>query len=221
MSGIFVTGTDTGVGKSLVSAALLHLYAEQGLRVVGMKPVAAGCKPGELNEDVGLLRAASSVDAPLELTNPYSFQPAIAPHIAAQQSGARIDISHIVDSYAQLAGMADMVVVEGAGGFLVPLNERQTMADLASALRLPVVLVVGVRLGCLSHALLSAEAIRARGLKLAGWVANRIDPEMDSPEQNIDALVVRLGAPLLGQIPFLMPLGNSIPIKGFIAPPAL
>jgi len=219
--GVFVTGTDTGVGKSLLSAALLALYAEQGLRAVGMKPVAAGCEPGALNEDVAMLRAASNIEVPVELMNPYSFAPAIAPHIAAQQSGIRIEIGRIADSYAQLAGMSDAVVVEGAGGFLVPLNERQTLADLASALRLPVVLVVGIRLGCLNHALLSAEAIRARGLKLAGWVANRIDPEMHFPEQNIDALAARLGAPLLGQIPFLMPTGNSISAKGFIALPAL
>jgi dethiobiotin synthetase len=214
--GFFVTGTDTGVGKTLVSTALLSLYGEQGLRVVGMKPVAAGCAPGELNEDVAALRAASTVQAPPELINPYAFEPAIAPHIAARQTGTRIDLDCIADSYAALARDADVVIVEGAGGFLVPLNESETLADLAQRLRLPVILVVGLRLGCLNHALLTAEAIRARGLKLAGWVANHIDPHMNCSAGNVEALVQRLDAPLLGEIPPLMPTENPMSTKRFI-----
>ena len=214
--GLFVTGTDTGVGKSLISAALLHLYAEQGLRVVGMKPVAAGCEPGQINDDVALLRAASTVDAPLEWVNPYAFEPPIAPHIAAQQAGVNIDLDHIGECYAQLARQADVVVVEGAGGFLVPINATQTLADLALRLQLPLILVVGMRLGCINHALLTCEAIQQRGLALAGWVANRIDPDMPVFNANLATLSQKIPAPLLGVIPPLMPKANPIVIKGFI-----
>lgn len=219
--GFFVTGTDTGVGKTLVSAALLRLYAEQGLRVAGMKPVAAGCEPGRLNEDVEILRAASNVEAPPELINPYAFQPAIAPHIAARQAGEPIEIARVIECYDRLARDADVVIVEGAGGWLVPLNETETLADLAMRMRLPVILVVGMRLGCLNHALLTAEAIQNRGLKLAGWVANRIDPHMNCFEDNLATLSRRISAPLLGVIPPLTPTKNSMTIKGFIKPPTL
>ena len=217
--GFFVTGTDTGVGKTLVSAALLQLYAGQGLRVVGMKPVAAGREAGRLNEDVEILRAAASVEAPPELINPYAFAPSIAPHIAAQQAGQRIEIPHVVECFERLARDADMVIVEGAGGFLVPLNETETLADLAVCMHLPVILVVGMRLGCLNHALLTVEAIRSRGLKLAGWVANRIDPRMDCLEDNLATLSGRIPAPLLGAIPPLMSLENPISISWFIKTP--
>jgi dethiobiotin synthetase len=217
--GYFVTGTDTGVGKTLVSAALLQLYAEQGLRAVGMKPVAAGCEAGRLNEDVELLRAASNVEAPPELINPYGFQPAIAPHIAAQQADRRIEIPHVIDCYDQLARDADILIVEGAGGFLAPLNETETLADLAARLQLSIILVVGMRLGCLNHALLTVEAIQSRGLELAGWVANRIDPRMNCFEDNLATLSRRIPAPLLGLIPSLMPTENPISIKWFIKAP--
>ncbi|HEX4328983.1 MAG TPA: dethiobiotin synthase, partial [Burkholderiales bacterium] len=183
----FVTGTDTGVGKSLVAAALLHACRARGYTTVGMKPVAAGCEliDGEWrNEDVEALIAASSVAAPRELVNPYLFRPPIAPHIAAAEASVLISSAHIAQCCAQLAALAQSVVVEGAGGFLVPLGKTEDMGDLAKVLGLPVVLVVGMRLGCLNHALLSAEAIRARGLTLAGWVANRIDPEMPRFEEN-------------------------------------
>ena len=153
--GFFVTGTDTGVGKTLIACALLHAFARKGWWAVGMKPVAAGATcsdEGLLNDDVVQLRAAGSVQAELRLVNPYCFEPAIAPHIAAAQTGVTIEIGHIAQAYARLAAMADTVVVEGAGGFCVPLNSQEDTADLAQQLGLPGSLVVGVGLGCMSHA---------------------------------------------------------------------
>ncbi|RYF69511.1 MAG: dethiobiotin synthase [Comamonadaceae bacterium] len=205
MIGCFVTGTDTGVGKTLVSTGLLHALAPHHRRVVGMKPVAAGVVPwGEdwASEDAIALRSASTLAVPPELDNPVLLLDALSPHIAAERAGMRIDIAAIVRSYQALAANADAVVVEGAGGFHVPLTDTQTGADLAQALALPVVLVVGLRLGCLNHALLTAEAIRARGLTLAGWVANRVDPEMEAADENIAYLRARLGAPLLADVPY-------------------
>ena len=201
----FVTGTDTGVGKTLVSAALLHTCRARGDSAVGMKPVAAGCEQIDgdwRNEDVEALIAASSVAAPRELVNPYLFHAPIAPHIAAADAGVTISAAHIAHCARQLAGLAQSVVVEGAGGFLVPLNDTEDMGDLAQALRLPVVLVVGMRLGCLNHARLTAEAVRARGLTLAGWVANTIDPEMPRLAENLRTLRASLPAPHLGTLPF-------------------
>ena len=203
--GIFVTGTDTGVGKTRVATALLRAFARRGLRAVGMKPVAAGCEriDGALvSEDVAALAAASNVNLPVDLINPYRFQPAIAPHLAAELAGERISLEQIRDAYVALAAGADRVVVEGAGGFLVPLNEREDFGDLARILELPVLLVVGMRLGCLNHALLTAEAVQRRGLQFTGWVANRLDARMSAFEQNVQTLRERLGAPLLGTVPF-------------------
>jgi len=202
----FVTGTDTGVGKTLVSAALLHALRRRGLRAAGMKPVAAGCVTVEgrwHNEDVAALRAAGNVEAPLAETNPYLFHEAIAPHIAAARHGVTIDIDLLVARFRALSARADAVVVEGAGGFLVPLGDRDTFADLATRLALPVVLVVGLRLGCINHALLTRDAVLQRGLTLAGWVANRIDPAMEAAGDNLETLGQRLQAPLLADIPFL------------------
>ncbi|TXT24960.1 MAG: dethiobiotin synthetase [Gallionellaceae bacterium] len=196
----FITGTDTGVGKTLVCCALLHIFAAQGKRVAGFKPVAAGCDEDEHNDDAMALRAASSMQLAYGQVNPYCFRHAIAPHLAARHSGVRIELSRILASYRELAGQADEVIVEGAGGFLVPLNDKQTGADLAQQLGLPVILVVGMRLGCLNHALLTAAAIAASGLKLAGWVANAPDAEMSALQENIAALRERLPAPLLGVI---------------------
>lgn len=203
--GFFVTGTDTGVGKTLIACALLHGYAALGKAVVGMKPVAAGAvrvAQGLINDDVELLLAASNVDAPLALVNPYCFEPPIAPHLAAEQAGAAIELATIVSAYRQLAAVADIVIVEGVGGFCVPLNHNEDSADLAQRLGLPVILVVGLRLGCLNHALLTAHSIRAQGLTLAGWIANRIDPAMAAAGRNVAALAERLSAPLLGDIEF-------------------
>jgi dethiobiotin synthetase len=203
--GFFVTGTDTGVGKTLAACALLHALSGRGLRAVGMKPVAAGAvrSGGELhNEDVAQLAAASSVKAPRALVNPYCFEPPVAPHIAARLAGVDIEPGKIRRAYRALAQQADVIVVEGAGGFCVPLNDCEDTADLAAQLELPVILVVGVRLGCLNHALLSAEAIGARGLKLAGWIANRIDLEMAHADENEAALERRLSAPCIARFAF-------------------
>ena len=204
--GYFITGTDTGVGKTLMACALLHGFARAGWRVVGMKPVAAGATrrdEGLINDDVAALRAASTVDCELERVNPYCFEPAIAPHIAAAQAGITIDLNHIVRAHARLAAQADRVIVEGAGGFCVPLNRHEDSADLAQVLGLPVILVVGVRLGCLNHAVLTAQAIRAHELQLAGWIANRLDPAMPAVRENIAALAERLAAPCLGVVEFM------------------
>ncbi|MFZ0105629.1 MAG: dethiobiotin synthase [Thiobacillus sp.] len=205
MKGVFVTGTDTGVGKTHVSVALIHALRAQGLRVAAMKPVAAGAERREgvlINEDVAALMAAADVDCDPRWVNPYLFTPPIAPHIAAAQAGKTIDLKVIVDAYSRLAEMADVVVVEGAGGFRVPLNSTQDTADLAVALGLPLVLVVGLRLGCLNHALLTVEAIVHRKLPWAGWVGNHIDPAMDAQAENILALRQLLPRPCLGIQPY-------------------
>jgi dethiobiotin synthetase len=198
----FVTGTDTGVGKTLISCALLHAFAAQGLRVVGMKPVACGCEDDKPNEDVKKLRAASNVMATYGQINPYSFLYAIAPHIAARNAGVRIEFSRILTSFNELRSQADMVIVEGIGGFKVPLNEKQDSAEMAQQFELPLILVVGMRLGCLNHALLTAGAIEACGLKMAGWVANVLDADMPVLRDNIAALEQRLAAPLLGVVEY-------------------
>ena len=199
----FVTGTDTGVGKTLISCALLHGFAAQGKRVAGMKPVAAGCNDDGQNEDVLQLRSAGNVKLGYGQINPYCFVPAIAPHLAAQREDVIIDFSVIAKSYRALEAKTDVVIVEGAGGLLVPLNAQQDSADLVEELGLPVILVAGMRLGCLNHALLTVEAIAARGLVLAGWVANVLDGEMPALQENIDTLRQRISAPLLGVVPFM------------------
>lgn len=194
--GIFVTGTDTGVGKTAFACVLLDAYAKRGLRAVGMKPVAAGIAAGaDCNDDVAALAAAGNVEAPLRARNPYAFAAAIAPHLAALDEGAKIELDRIRAAYAELCARADRVVVEGAGGVLVPLGAQHDILDIPRVLGIPVLLVVGIRLGCLSHALLSVLAIRARGLALAGWVANLIDPTMPRADANIVALEQRLPAP--------------------------
>ncbi|MGH8711489.1 MAG: dethiobiotin synthase [Burkholderiales bacterium] len=203
--GFFVTGTDTGVGKTLVACALLSAFARQGRSVVGMKPVTAGCEQtpeGLRNGDVEQLIAASTIKAPRHIVNPYALKPPIAPHIAAQQAGIEIKPAVIKAVFEQLKKTAEVVVVEGVGGFKVPLNNRQDSADLAGLLGLPVILVVGMRLGCLNHTLLTADAIERCGLKLAGWVANCIDPHMAVLQENLRALEERLGQPPLGVFAF-------------------
>jgi dethiobiotin synthetase len=201
ISGYFVTGTGTGVGKTLVSCALLHAFGLHGKTAVGMKPVAAGCENGRW-ADVDLLVAASNVVVRHEQINPYALIPPIAPHIAAKQSGIEIDVDTIRQAWLELKTIADVVIVEGVGGFLVPLNDCQDSSDLARVLGMPVVLVVGMQLGCLNHALLTAQAVRAAGLVLAGWVANCIDPHMGAFDENVLALEQRLNCPLLGVLPF-------------------
>ena len=197
----FVAGTDTEIGKTFVACALLHALRNHGLTAIGMKPVAAGTDEHGHNDDVEALIAASGVEAPREFINPYLFAPAIAPHIAASEEGRPIDLERIAQSFAALRPLADALIVEGVGGFCVPLGPTIDAADLAQRLALPVILVVGMRLGCINHALLSAQAIAARGLTLAGWVANRIDPKMARFDENLASLEARLAAPLLGVIP--------------------
>ena len=211
MPAYFVTGTDTGVGKTRVSCALIQALRDAGHeRVVGMKPVAAGCDwiegrdghPDQwLNEDVVQLRAASSLQVPSSFDNPYALPAAVSPHIAAQLAGSTIDLAHIEASFHALSQHADAVVVEGAGGFIVPLCEQpgvfETSADLAQRLWLPVIMVVGMRLGCLNHALLTQEAILSRGLTLAGWVANVVDPHMAELDADLATLKAHIQAPML------------------------
>jgi dethiobiotin synthetase len=201
--GVFITGTDTGIGKTLIACALLHGFAARGLRVAAMKPVAAGAVRRRgvwQHDDVLQLRAAANVAAPQGKVNPYCFAPPIAPQIAAQAAGLNIRMAVIEKNYLQLARDADRVVVEGAGGLLVPLTGSFSAADIPLRLGLPVVLVVGMRLGCLNHALLTVEALQARGLRLAGWVANRIDPDMARADENLQTLRARIKAPLLGTV---------------------
>jgi len=216
----FITGTDTGVGKTRTSTTFIHALRQAGhARVVGMKPVASGCdwveeqgdEPGHwLNEDVAAMRAAASLRVPGGFDNPYALPDAVSPHIAARRAGVVIDLDHIEASFHALRQHADAVVVEGAGGFIVSLCEPDpdlggdwvTSADLAQRLNLPIILTVGVRLGCINHALLTQEAILARGLKLAGWVANVIDPQMSEQAANLATLKARLQAPLLAHWPW-------------------
>ena len=202
----FVTGTDTEIGKTLVASALVHMQALRGWRVAAMKPVAAGAEWREgrwCNEDADALAACVSVKLPQEITTPYLFQTPAAPHIAAASQGKVIDRQHLLNCYQQVRAQADAVVVEGVGGFRVPLSDSYDTADMAKDLGLPVVLVVGMRLGCISQALLTAEAIAARGLSLMGWVANTVDPQMLYPQENIDAIAQRINAPFLACIPRL------------------
>jgi len=205
--GLFVTGTDTGCGKTEVSLGLMHWLRAQGLRVAGMKPVASGAAltpEGLRNEDaLRLQRQASSAPSYAQV-NPYAFATPVAPHLAADQAGVSIDLPVIRNAWQGLADLADVVLVEGVGGWRVPLGKGLELSDLVRALDLPVVLVVGLRLGCLNHALLSAESILASGARLLGWVANSVDPEMLLPQENIAALAERLPAPCLGQVPWLV-----------------
>jgi dethiobiotin synthetase len=213
--GIFVTGTDTGVGKTRVAAALLRGLAAAGVRALGMKPVAAGIERGQArNADVAALIAAAGAAADIADINPYSFAQPMAPHLAAAVAGTVIDLETIAAACARLAARADAVVVEGAGGAMTPLSERTDMLDIAARLGLPVLLVVGIRLGCLNHALLTAQAIRARGLALAGWAANRIDPAMREADANVATLVRILPAPLIADFPWTSAGGAAAPVRG-------
>lgn len=202
----FVTGTDTGVGKTHVACKLIADYVVQGYQVIGMKPVAAGCELVDgiwVNEDILKLEAASNVQAPRELTNPYSFKEPIAPHIAAEMAAVKIEIDVIKSAFEELKKLADIVIVEGAGGFLVPLNDEQTMADLVAALDIPIILVVGMKLGCINHSLLTLEAIKARNLNLYGWVANQIEANMSMLAENEASLAARIKQPKLFSLGYI------------------
>lgn len=203
----FVTGTDTEVGKTLVTQAIMQAAKASGRQVLGYKPVASGCelKEGELkNSDALTLQAHSCLNLPYAMHNPYAFAPAIAPHIAAEQANESITLSRISAGLAELKTKAvDWILVEGAGGWRLPLNEGQYLSDWVKSEHLPVILVVGARLGCINHALLTLEAIRRDGLVVAGWVLNHIDPAMGEVQANVAALKQRINAPLLGEIPWL------------------
>jgi dethiobiotin synthetase len=202
----FVTGTDTGVGKTVVAAALTRALVARGLRVAVMKPIASGSDPtpqGLRNSDALTLMAASNVPTPYEVVNPYCFLPPVSPHIAAREAQVDIDPALLRSRLDSLASASDCVIVEGAGGWLAPITDTLSMADLVAVLDVPVLLVVGLRLGCLNHAFLTREAIATRGMAFAGWIGNAIDPHFDRAAENLAALTARLGAPPLALLPFL------------------
>lgn len=218
----FVTGTDVEVGKTLTATAMLHALVQTGLRACGMKPVAAGAalRNGVWhNDDADALAAAGNVVMLESLTTPYLFREPVAPHIAAELQGVAIESAPILAAFIEIAAASDAVVVEGVGGFRVPLSGDFDTADLAQQLDLPVVLVIGLRPGCINHALLTVEAISARGLLLAGWVANELEADMHFANENIQALLLRIPAPLLGRVPRLLQphavaAGNHLDFSG-------
>jgi dethiobiotin synthetase len=203
----FIAGTDTDVGKTTIAAGLLQAARQAGLSTLGAKPVASGCEvsaKGLRNADALALMAQSSIVLPYEQVNPFAFEPAIAPHLAAREAGVALTVQGLLAPMRHvLAQRADFTLIEGAGGWRVPLSDQANLSDLAIALQLPVILVVGVRLGCINHALLSAEAIARDGLQLAGWVANVVDPRTSRLEENLATLAERLPAPCLGRVPKL------------------
>jgi dethiobiotin synthetase len=201
----FITGTDTGVGKTLVTAALIHVLTSRGLRVAGMKPVAAGAFfDGQQwrSEDADALQTASNVDLPARMVTPYLLRQPTAPHIAAAAQGVQIKLDLIDRCYREIEMQVDAVVVEGSGGFMVPLGDAGGGHDLARRLGLPIIMVVGIRLGCINHALLTQQAILANKLRLVGWVANVIDPEQSQAHAMIDSMIALIRAPLLGRLPW-------------------
>jgi dethiobiotin synthetase len=206
--GLFITGTDTGVGKTVIAAALVRALVAQGHRVAVMKPVASGSDrtaQGLRNDDALTLIAASNVAAPYDRVNPYCFEPAISPHIAAEDACITVDTAHIRRSFDALAATADWVVVEGAGGWLAPISAGASIKDTAKTLDLPIVLVVGIRLGCINHARLTKLAIESHQARLAGWIANTIDPTMPRQKENLETLTHHLGEPPLAIVPSLAP----------------
>ncbi|MDR2030892.1 MAG: dethiobiotin synthase [Azoarcus sp.] len=218
----FVTGTDTEVGKTLAACALIHAARAQGYFTLGMKPVAAGAVKRDgrfINEDAACLRAAGSFDPGIELINPYCLRTPTAPHIAAWEESIRIEAARIKQAFTKLRQRCERLVVEGAGGFLVPLDEQIDGSVIARELGLPIILVVGVRLGCLNHALLTVEAIARRNLRLAGWIANRIQPDMPYHDRNVAILCQRIDAPLLGTLPYA-PGAAAAELAQFITLPA-
>lgn len=203
----FVTGTDTDVGKTRVSAGLLHAADKAGLSTVALKPIAAGCEQTDVglrNEDALILQQAMNSELSYEQINPVALASPIAPHIAAEQEQRRITVDRLAGfCRGVLMQRKDFALIEGAGGWRVPLNNRETIADLAKTLSLPVILVVGMRLGCINHTWLTVEAIQRDGLTIAGWVSNQVDPDMLVYQEVRDTLERHLGAPCLGHIPFL------------------
>ncbi|WP_198263292.1 dethiobiotin synthase [sulfur-oxidizing endosymbiont of Gigantopelta aegis] len=216
MKAYFITATDTDAGKTFVSAGLLHSWSKQGFKTLGFKPIASGCQMthssaggeegnGLRNEDALALIDAANVSLPYKTINPYSFEPAIAPHIAAQQADTVIDLESIVATIRPYQSQVDYLIVEGVGGWQVPLNEQQNVSDLAKMLNFPVILVVNLKLGCINHALLTAQAIERQGLQLAGWIINHAtnDKPMSHQAENVQSLQARIHAPLLGELPYI------------------
>jgi len=226
LQGYFITGTDTGVGKTWVSCGLITALQRRNQRVIGMKPIASGCQrtpAGLRNDDALRLQAVSTVEVPYDSINPYPFEPPIAPHIAAREAGVEIAFARIRALAEALALHADYLIIEGVGGWRAPLCRNGDVAALAVALNLPVVLVVGIRLGCLNHAFLSAEAISASGLRLAGWIGNLIDPHTDRVTDNLETLKQGIAAPCLGITPFLPafaiePLAACLHLEALLPP---
>ncbi|QWE02680.1 dethiobiotin synthase [Polynucleobacter sp. JS-JIR-II-b4] len=206
-TGFFVAGTDTEVGKTLVSGALILKLREQGINAIGFKPVVAGTyqdgKDKTLNEDLETLRIASNLDSSALSLCPYILDQPAAPHLVAAHQGLKLEMGVILQGFQNIQNQADCVVVEGAGGLIVPLNNQEDLAMFAKAIKLPIILVVGMKLGCINHALLTCEAIKARNLNIAGWVANTLSTEMPLLEENIQTLQARIDAPFLGLIPAL------------------
>lgn len=203
--GFFITGTDTDIGKTTIALGLMTAFKNLGLSVAAFKPVAAGCiqtEHGLRNEDALLLMQHASVEMPYDVVNPYAFKPAIAPHIAAAEKNIEMNIDRIVQAYQKIAAEVDVVIVEGAGGWLVPLNVTQTMADIAKTLSLGVITVVGIRLGCLNHALLTSQSITSNGLRHCGWIANHLSATSTHDTENINTLRTHIPAPLLDEAPY-------------------
>jgi dethiobiotin synthetase len=214
MPGFFITGTDTGVGKTWATVALMRFLKAQGLTVIGMKPVASGCfrQGGEWrNDDALLLMENASFSVDYAKLNIYAFEQPVSPHIAAQSAGQIVQLDKIVGQFLELEGLADCVLVEGVGGWEVPLNERERVSDLAHALKIPVILVVAMRLGCLNHALLTHDAMVRSGVACAGWIANCVLAELPRLDENLDTLNSRLSFPCLGVIPYGAEMDESVP----------
>jgi dethiobiotin synthetase len=220
----FVTGTDTGVGKTRVATGFLLAAGQRGLRTMGIKPLAAGAQrraatAGEqwVNEDALELQASSSLDLEYGLVNPFLMRMPIAPHIAATQAGLKLTVADFTAHFEKLRTLdADLTIVEGAGGWAVPINDSETLADVCVALHMPAILVVGMRLGCLNHASLTADAICAEGIELAGWVANCLEPEMAAQDENLGFLRRRLPGPCLGVVPCMPSGGTAARVAGVL-----
>jgi dethiobiotin synthetase len=220
MKGFFVTGTDTGVGKTVAATALVRGFVSQGWRVAVMKPIASGSEntaDGLRNGDALALMAASNVAAPYDRVNPYCFEPAISPHIAAEEVRVTIDLARIRHNFDALRAGADYILVEGAGGWLAPIGSQTSIRDVAVALALPVLMVVGLRLGCINHARLTKLAVESQGARFAGWIANTIDPSMARLTQNLEALIGFLGEPPLAVVPYLTPDSPPLALPGALA----
>jgi dethiobiotin synthetase len=218
--GLFITGTDTGAGKTVVACALVRGFAARGERVAVMKPIASGAvrtPEGLRSADALELLKAANVELPYVRVNLYCFEPAISPHIAADDAGIRIDIGTITQDFAALAAVSDRVVVEGAGGWLAPISATHSMADLARSLAIPVLLTVGLRLGCLNHAQLTREAIRRSGVPWAGWIACAVDPAMERAAENLATLERRLGEPALAVVPYAPQLTGTVVLEAAAA----